>query len=110
MRLAVAPTPVRTVRLRGHAAKERYRRIGDQTVREGHAAQRRPGPQGLAGASEEAVTTGLQRSRSAMGILTDLLRAEGAHREAVSIRYRITTARLPVVNELSAFAFDVTPC
>ena len=67
------------------------------------------GLKGMAGAFDEAVTTGLQRSRSAMEILTDLLRAEEAHRQAASIRYRMTAARLPVVKDLAAFTFEGTP-
>lgn len=42
-------------------------------------------------------------------ILSDLLRAEGAHRNAASIRYRMTAARLPVVKDLDAFVFENTP-
>jgi hypothetical protein len=44
----------------------------------------------MAGAFDEAVTTGLQRKRTTMEILTDLLRAEATHRHAASIRYRMT--------------------
>ena len=44
------------------------------------------GLKGMAGAFDEAVTTGLQRNRTALEILTDLLRAEVAHRHAASIR------------------------
>lgn len=44
---------------------------------------------GMAGAFDEAVTTGLQRQRTTMEILTDLLRAEATHRHAASIRYRM---------------------
>ena len=55
------------------------------------------GLKGMAAAFDEAVTTGLQRKRTTMEILTDLLRAEATHRDAASIRYRMTAARLPVV-------------
>ncbi|BCA59531.1 hypothetical protein HMP06_2300 [Sphingomonas sp. HMP6] len=63
-------------------------------------AMRGLGLKGMAGAFDDAVTTGVQRKRTAMEILTDLLRAEGAHRHAASIRYRITAARLPVLKDL----------
>jgi DNA replication protein DnaC len=63
------------------------------------------GLKGMAGAFDEAVTTGLQRSRTAMEILADLIRAEGAHRQAASIRYRLSAARLPMMKDLSAFSF-----
>jgi DNA replication protein DnaC len=67
------------------------------------------GLKGMAGAFDEAVTTGLQRNRTAMEILTDLLHAEAAHRHAASIRYRMSAAKLPVVKDIDAFVFDGTP-
>ena len=67
------------------------------------------GLKGMAAAFDEAVTTGLQRKRTIMEILTDLLRAEATHRDAASIRYRMTAARLPVVKDLERFSFDGTP-
>ena len=72
-------------------------------------AMRELGLKGMAGAFDEAVTAGVQRQRSAMEILTDLLRAEGAHRHAASIRYRMSAAKLPVVKDIDAFVFDGTP-
>ena len=67
------------------------------------------GLKGMASAFDEAVTTGLQRKRTTMEVLADLLQAEAAHRHAASIRYRMTAARLPVIKDLSAFVFDGTP-
>ena len=67
------------------------------------------GLKGMAGAFDEAVTTGLQRNRTIMEVLTDLLQAEAAHRHAASIRYRMTAAKLPVMKDLTAFTFDGTP-
>ena len=68
------------------------------------------GLEGMAGAFDEAVTTGVQRKRTVSEILTDLLQAEAAHRHAASIRYRMTAARLPVIRRhLDAFAFEGTP-
>ncbi len=67
------------------------------------------GLKGMAGAFDDAVTTGVQRQRTAMEIVTDRLRAEGAYRHAASIRYPMTAARLPVVKGIDAFAFDGTP-
>jgi DNA replication protein DnaC len=72
----------------------------------------------MAGAFDEAVTTGLQRQRTMMEILTDLLRAEATHRHTASIRYRMSAAKLPVAsrrqrpkggNDIDAFVFDGTP-
>ena len=72
-------------------------------------AMRALGLKGMAGAFGEAVTTGLQRKRTTNEILTDLLRAEAAHRHAASIRYRMTAAKLPVIKDLDAFVFEGTP-
>ncbi|AGH50200.1 IstB ATP binding domain-containing protein (plasmid) [Sphingomonas sp. MM-1] len=72
-------------------------------------AMRGLGLKGMAGAFDEAVTTGLQRQRTTMEILTDLLRAEATHRHAASIRYRMAAAKLPVVKDIDAFHFEGTP-
>ena len=72
-------------------------------------AMRALGLKGMAGAFDEAVTTGLQRKRTTNEILTDLLRAEAAHRHAASIRSRMTAAKLPVIKDLDAFVFEGTP-
>ncbi len=67
------------------------------------------GLKGMAGAFDEAVTTGVQRKRTVSEILTDLLQAEIAYRHAASIRYRMTAAKLPVIKDLDAFTFEATP-
>lgn len=67
------------------------------------------GLKGMVGAFDEAVTSGVQRKRTTTEILTDLLRAEAAHRHAASIRYRMSAAKLPVVKDIDAFVFDGTP-
>jgi len=72
-------------------------------------AMRGLGLKGMAGAFDEAVTTGLQRQRTTAEILTDLLRAEATHRHAASIRYRMSAAKLPVAKDIDAFVFDGTP-
>ena len=72
-------------------------------------AMRALGLKGMAGAFDEAVTTGVQRKRTTPEILTDLLRAEAAHRHAASIRYRMSAAKLPVVKDIDAFVFEGTP-
>ena len=61
------------------------------------------------GAFDEAVTTGLQRKRTTMEVLADLLQAEAAHRHAASIRYRMTATKLPVIKDFSAFVFEGAP-
>ena len=73
------------------------------------AAMRGLGLKGMAGAFDEAVTAGVQRQRTTPEILTELLRAEAAHRHSASIRYRMSAAKLPLVKDLDAFVFEGTP-
>lgn len=72
-------------------------------------AMRGLGLKGMAGAFDEAVTAGVQRQRTITEILTDLLRAEAAHRHAASIRYRMSAAKLPTVKDIYAFVFEGAP-
>jgi DNA replication protein DnaC len=67
------------------------------------------GLKGMVAAFDDAVTHGIRRDRSVMEMLGDLLHAEVAHREAASIRYRMTAARLPAIKDLDGFVFDDTP-
>jgi len=82
------------------------------------------GLKGMAGAFDEAVTTGVQRQRTINEILTDLLRAEVTHPRgphelahggpgggchAASTRYRMSATKLPVVKDIDAFVFESTP-
>ena len=67
------------------------------------------GLRGMACAFDDAVTTGLQRNRTAMEMLADLLKAETAHRQAAGVRYRMTAAKLPVMKDLAAFLFEGSP-
>ena len=67
------------------------------------------GLRGRAGAFDVAVSTGIQKSRTIHEILSDLLRAETASREAASIRYRMNAAKLPAIKDLDGFVFTGTP-
>jgi DNA replication protein DnaC len=67
------------------------------------------GLKGMASSFDEAVTTGIQKGRTVHEMLTDLLRAETAAREAASIRYRMNAARLPAIKDLDSFVFADTP-
>ena len=64
---------------------------------------------GMATAFDEAVTQGVQRSRTIMEVVTDLIQAETTHRHAASIRYRMKAAKLPAIKDMSAFVFAGTP-
>ena len=67
------------------------------------------GLKGMAGAFDDAVTTGIQRGRTITEILTDLLAAEAVHRQAAGVRYRLGAAKLPVIKDMDAFVFEGTP-
>ena len=64
---------------------------------------------GMRAAFDEVLTTGLKRKHSIQAIIADLLKAEIAEKQARSIKYQLTTARLPLAKELADFAFDGTP-
>ena len=72
-------------------------------------AMRGLGLKGMVGAFDEAANAGVQRQRSITEILTDLLRAEAAHRHAASIRYRMSAAKLPAIKDMGAFVFEGSP-
>jgi DNA replication protein DnaC len=63
----------------------------------------------MASSFDDAVTTGIQKGRTIHEMLTDLLRAEMASREAASIRYRMKAAKLPAIEDLDNFEFTDTP-
>jgi len=67
------------------------------------------GLRGMASSFDDAVTTGIQKGRTIHEMLTDLLRAEMASREAASIRYRMKAAKLPAIEDLDNFEFTDTP-
>jgi len=51
---------------------------------------------GMRAAFDEVLTTGLKRKHSIQAIIADLLKAEIAEKQARSIKYQLTTARLPL--------------
>lgn len=67
------------------------------------------GLKGMAQAYDQAVTSGIRRGRSVTEILAELLKAEAAHRQAASIRYRMAAVKMPVIKDLDTFVFDGTP-
>lgn len=73
------------------------------------AALKGLGLKGMVTAFDDAVTNGIRRDRTIIEMLADLLRAETAYREAASIRYRMTAAKLPAIKDLDGFMFDGTP-
>jgi DNA replication protein DnaC len=64
---------------------------------------------GMKAAFDEVLANGLKRQHSAQQIVGDLLAAEIAEKQARSIRYQISAARLPLAKELADFDFTGTP-
>ena len=64
---------------------------------------------GMRAAFDEVLTNGVKRQHSAQQIIGDLLAAEIAEKQARSIRYQVTAARLPLAKELADFDFSSSP-
>jgi DNA replication protein DnaC len=64
---------------------------------------------GMRAAFDEVLATGLKRRHSLPQIIGDSLKAEVAEKQARSIRYQVTIARLPLAKELADFNFSATP-
>ena len=59
-------------------------------------------------AYDELLTTAVKRQHSPQQIIGDLIQAEISEKQARSIRYQMTTAKLPLAKELSEFSFTGT--
>jgi hypothetical protein len=55
---------------------------------------------GMRAAFDEVLSIGLKRQHSLPQIIGELLKAEIAEKQARSIRYQVTVARLPLAKEL----------
>ena len=64
---------------------------------------------GMRAAFDELLANGLKRQHPVQQILADLLKAEIAEKQARSIKYQITIAKLPLAKELADFDFASTP-
>ena len=64
---------------------------------------------GIKSAFDEVMRNGLKRQHPVQQIVGDLLAAEIAEKQARSIRYQITSARLPLAKEITEFDFSGTP-
>ncbi|MGY3333457.1 DNA replication protein DnaC [Mesorhizobium sp. USDA 4775] len=64
---------------------------------------------GMRGAYDEVMTTGIKRQREPPRIVGDLLSAEIAEKQARSIKYQLTVAKLPITKDIDEFDFDGTP-
>src|SRR5947199_5981913 len=64
---------------------------------------------GMRLAYDEVMTTGIKRQHEPPHIVGDLLKAEIAEKQARSIKYQLTVAKLPLAKDIDAFAFAGTP-
>ena len=64
---------------------------------------------GMRTAFDELVADGLKRQHPVQRIIGELLRAEIAEKQARSIKYQLTIAKLPLAKELAEFEFAGTP-
>ena len=64
---------------------------------------------GMRHAYDEVVADAVKRQHSAQRVVGDLLTAEIDEKQARSIRYQMTIAKLPLAKEIAAFDFTATP-
>jgi DNA replication protein DnaC len=64
---------------------------------------------GMRAAYDEVMTTGIKRRHEPPRIVGDLLSAEIAEKQARSIKYQLTIAKLPLAKDIDGFDFTGTP-
>ena len=64
---------------------------------------------GMRAAYDEVMTTGIKRRHEPPRIVGDLLSAEVAEKQARSIKYQLTIAKLPLAKDIDDFEFTGTP-
>ncbi len=64
---------------------------------------------GMRAAFDEIIGTAVKRQHEPTRIVGDLLTAEISEKQARSIRYQISIAKLPLAKDVDDFAFDGTP-
>jgi len=64
---------------------------------------------GMKAAFDEIIATAVKRQHEPQRIVGDLLTAEVSEKQARSIRYQITIAKLPLAKDIGDFSFDGTP-
>ena len=64
---------------------------------------------GMKAAYDEIIKVALKRTHEPQQIVGDLLQAEISEKQARSIRYQMTIAKLPLAKDIAEFAFDGTP-
>jgi DNA replication protein DnaC len=64
---------------------------------------------GMRTAYDEIITTAVKRQHEPQRVVGDLLSAEINEKQARSIKYQITIAKLPLAKDVDDFCFDGTP-
>jgi DNA replication protein DnaC len=64
---------------------------------------------GMKAAFDEIIATAVKRQHEPQRIVGDLLMAEISEKQARSIKYQITIAKLPLAKDIEDFAFDDAP-
>jgi len=64
---------------------------------------------GMKAAYDDILTTAIKRQHEPQRLVGDLLTAEISEKQARSIRYQITIAKLPLAKDVDDFRFDDTP-
>ena len=64
---------------------------------------------GMRAAYDEVMTNGIKRRHEPTRIVGDLLSAEIAEKQARSIKYQLTIAKLPLAKDIDDFDFSGTP-
>ena len=64
---------------------------------------------GMKSAFDEIITTAVKRQHEPQHVVGDLLTAEIAEKQARSIKYQMTIAKLPLAKDIDDFVFDNTP-
>jgi DNA replication protein DnaC len=64
---------------------------------------------GMRSAYDEVMAAGIKRQHEPPRIVGDLLQSEIAEKQARSIRYQMTIAKLPLAKDIDAFGFTGTP-
>src|ERR1044071_2186442 len=63
----------------------------------------------MKGAYDETLATAIKRKHEPQRLVGDLLKAEISEKQARSIRYQMTIAKLPLAKDIDDFAFKGTP-
>jgi DNA replication protein DnaC len=64
---------------------------------------------GMKSAYDETLATALKRKHEPQRLIGDLLKAEISEKQARSIKYQLTIAKLPLAKDIDDFAFKGTP-